>query len=268
MFSMLTIVAMLAAMGTSCNKDDDTEPDLPPVSSLAMDFSDFTTFPDTTGLKSGSGIADGPYHTNFASSFLTVWTWNLLTGIAMVIPVAAYTEALQQTPAYMGDNEWQWSYSVTILLVSYDVKLKTKRIDNSTYSAKMYISIAGGFQDFLWFEGVVRYDATHAEWTLYKDPADPMEWLEVEWEMDWEEDTSSITYTYTEAGHAENGSSISFGITGDTDYDAFYSIIGSQSSVEIEMNTGTKAGRIMSHLYFGDTDWHCWNGDFQNITCP
>jgi hypothetical protein len=219
-------------------------------------------------LKSGEGAVTGPYHTNFASAFATVWFWNFLTGATMIIPVAAYTEALQQTPAYLGDNEWQWSYSVTILTITYDVKLKTKRIDNSTYSAKMYISLTGGFQDFLWFEGVVRYDATEAGWTIYKDHADPEAWLEVDWAMDWEADTSSITYTYVEEGHAEYNSSISFGITDDPVYDAYYSIVGSQASVEVEWNTTTLAGRIMSQHYFGDTDWRCWNEDFENITCP
>ena len=52
---------------TSCNKDDDQVPQLPPVESFQMDFSDFTTFPDTTDSKKSVSA-----HRNFAHSFGTV----------------------------------------------------------------------------------------------------------------------------------------------------------------------------------------------------
>jgi hypothetical protein len=252
---------MAATISNSCTKDDeDTQPDLPPLEALVMDFSDFTTMPDTN-LKSTET------YTHFAYAFTTVSVWNLLTGLAMIVPVAAYAECFNHTPVYQGENTWEWSYSVPAGDYEYEAKLVTKRINNETFSAKMYISMTGIFEDFIWFEGVVRYDRTYALWTVYESPTNNVEWLSVEWNKNWEAGTSDITYTIIKDGASEYGSYISFGITDDTEYNAYYYITGNEGWAEIKWNTTTKAGMIMSTTYFGDSEWHCWNESFQNIDC-
>ena len=260
-YTFAILIAAMAIITYSCTKDDeDTLPDMPPVESLTMDFSDFTTMPDTS-LKSTET------YTHFAYAFTTVSVWNLLTGLTMIVPVAAYAECFNHTPDYLGDNSWQWTYSVTAGAIDYEAKLVTKRINNETFSAKMYITKTGFFEEFMWFEGIIRYDRTYALWTIYESPSTNVEWLSVEWNMNWEAGISDITYTIIKEGSAEFGSYISYGITDDVDYDAFYTISGTQGSAEVEWNTTTLAGRVMATYFFGDSDWHCWNEIFQDTDC-
>lgn len=260
-FLAIAGILLILVIAISCSKDDkDPRPDLPPEAALSMDFTDFTSFPDTTDLKSNA------YYTNFANAFANVFAWNVVTAFVMVVPVAAYAECLQSTPEYI-NGAWQWTASATLLSVTYEARLVADRVDNETYSAKMFISQTGGVQDFLWFEGILRYDRTHAEWTMYRSPAVNVEWLSVVWNKDWVADTSDITYSIIETGNNEFGSYIKYGLTDDAGFDAFYTISGSQSSIEIEMNTATKAGRIRSQAIFGDPEWHCWDENLMNIAC-
>lgn len=261
LFALATALLLIFVF-ISCDKDDKaTQPDLPPIEALSMDFSDFTNFPDTTPDLKSAG-----YYTNFAFAFGSVSVWNFITAFTLAVPVATYAECLQHTPEYLGDNTWQWSFSVTILAIPYEARLKARRIDNETYSAKMYVTKTGAFEDFLWFDGVVRYDRTHAEWTMYEYPSNDA-WLSVEWFKDWVADTSSIIYTNIRNGDNDYGGYITYGITDDMDFDAYYSISGSAGSIDIEWNTTTLAGRISSDIIFDDEAWHCWNENFANVTC-
>ena len=263
LFSIVFIMLATVLIITSCEKDDkDTLPELPPLEALNMDFSDFSTMPDTS-----SGLKSSGQYTNFALSFVSVGAWNIATIVTMAIPVATYAECLKQTPEYLGDNTWEWSFSVNILTIPYEARLVAKRIDNETYSAKMYVTKTGAFEDFLWFEGVIRYDGTEADWTMYESPANNVAWLSVEWEKDWEADTSSIIYTNIRVGDNDYGGYITYGITDDVDYDAYYSISGSEGMIDIKWNTSTLAGRISSNIFFDDEGWHCWDETFKNVTC-
>ncbi len=41
----------------------------------------------------------------------------------------------------------------------------------------------------------------------------------------------------------------------------------SKHEVNIKYNTETKAGRVKAPAYFEDSDWHCWNEQFQDTDC-
>ncbi len=73
-------------------------------------------------------------------------------------------------------------------------------------------------------KATVRYDHTHASWKLYESPDNNVQWMDIEWTKDWEADTSQITYTNVKAGSEEFGSYITYGISDDADYDAFYTL--------------------------------------------
>jgi hypothetical protein len=47
---------------------------------------------------------------NFLYSYLSVGFWNVSVTLVSALPVVAYGHALQQTPEYLGDNTWEWSY--------------------------------------------------------------------------------------------------------------------------------------------------------------
>jgi hypothetical protein len=259
--SWMALTVIFALLATSCSKDDENNaPVMPPVESFQMDFNDFTVFPDTNDVKKSM-----PSYRHFTYSFVTVSVWNLVTTVTLAVPVAVYMESFNHTPEFLGEDTWQWSYSVN----TYSARLVTTRISNEKFTAEMFISKTGAeaFEDFKWFEGTIRYDHTHASWQLFESPASNVQWLDIEWTKDWEADTSQITYTNVKAGSEEFGSYITYGITDDTEYNAFYALYSVEKEVNIKYNTETKAGRVKAPVYFADSHWHCWNEQFQDIDC-
>ncbi len=226
-----------------------------------MDFSYFSDDPTQAALlKSMEG------YTNFLYSYGNVAVWNLLTTLQMIVPTAAYLESFKQTPVYLGDNSWQWSYTVGQGLQTLTVRLVTKRKSNEDFTAELLISSAGG-EEFKWFDGVIRYDKTKADWTMYMDDqvAGAVAWLDVEWNMDWEKNISDLTYTILTG--EEKDSYIEFGITEATDYNAYYTISFSAKDTYIKWNIDSKEGRVKDETNFTDSDWHCWNELFQDVEC-
>ena len=178
--SIFTVSVLIVIILGSCSKEDNPGnfPELPPIDAILMDFSDFASDPTQTALKSADEYG------NFVFSYATVTIWNAMTAIYMAVPVASYLGALEQTPEYLGENSWQWTYTVSAGQDSYTAKLITERISNEEFSAQMLITKDGFFADFKWFEGVLRYDLTHAKWTLYESPLNNEAWLEIEWIRD------------------------------------------------------------------------------------
>lgn len=259
--SMMAIAVMIALLATSCTKDEENgAPEMPPIESFQMDFSDFTDFPDTTdNLKS-----EHTYQ-HFAYSYVTVGVWNLVTTVTLAVPVAVYLESFKHTPEFLGEDAWQWTYSVD----TYTARLVTTRKNNEEFTAEMFITKtgAGAFEDFKWFEGVIAYNHTEASWKMYESPANNVQWLSIEWRKDWEAGTSDITYTNVKAGSEDLGGFISYGIVDNADYNAFYNVFGAADQVTIEYNTETKEGRVKAQGHFGGDEWHCWNDLFQDGDC-
>ncbi len=261
LFSLMAVTVIIALVSVSCKKDDNgAQPAMPPIESFQMDFSDFTVFPDTTdNLKSLNT------YKHFTYSYVTVGVWNLITTVALAVPVAVYLESFNHTPEFLGDDTWQWTYSIN----TFTARLVTTRISNEKFTAEMFISNTGqeAFEDFKWFEGTVRYDHTHASWKLFESPTNNVQWLNIEWTKNWEAGTSEITYTNVKAGSEKFGGYITYGIIDDPDYDAFYTLVTATNEVNIKYNTETKAGRVKAPAHFGDSDWRCWNEQFQDSDC-
>lgn len=261
--SILLTSLLLLLLSISCSEEEnrDTLPELPPVEALMMDFDLFIDNPAQGGAKKSL-----PTYNNALYSYLTVGIWNAIASAPLLVPVVAYVECIKQTPVYLGNNRWQWSYTLSGA-ETYTARLVTTRISNEEFTAEMFISLAGSYEDFMWFEGTVRYDRTHAEWTLYESPQNNVELLEIKWNMDWELEVSDLTYTLVKSGHEEEGSFITFGITDDAVYNAYYTISLSDRETFIEWNTTTKEGRVKDELNFGDSEWHCWDSNLQDVDC-
>lgn len=257
---------------TSCEKDDTpVAPELPPMESLAMDFSDFDD-PNYAGAAAKSietSAGSMPSYQNYGHAFLNVAFWNTLSSLTIAVPVATYAAALQADPVYLGDNTWEWEFSLDVGMETYTARMVAQRLSNEEFKSEMFVSKSGmsGFEDFKWVEGVVRYDRTHATWTLYESPSSPAELLTIEWNKDWEAETSDITYTIIKEGSEENGSFIKFEILDADDFNARYSVTTSTNELVIEWNRETKAGHIKDAEKFGDEMWHCWDELLQDIEC-
>ncbi len=261
---ILLLTALILTFTTSCNKKEEGEqPELPPVESLVMDFSDFDSRPDQT-----KGVAIS--YNNFVYSYLNIVFWNTISTGTIALPTAAYLYMLEQDPEYLGDNKWEWTYEFTFNQADYIATLTGIRLNNEEFSMEMEIAYSGFTGAAVkWFDGVIRYDHTAATWNLYKyDDLSTVKIIEVEWTKDYEAETSSLSYTYVEPGKEQTGSSITLGKDPSLDYDAWYTISLASETIDIQWDTETKAGRVKNPDHFQDSNWHCWNSDLMDIECP
>ncbi len=269
---VLTIFSLMVIY--SCKKDKDepvSTPDLPPSESILMDFSAFSNPNDTLDLKKASELLNGFLYTNWGHSYSTVVFWNSLATASLAIPTACYLKILENNPVYKGDNTWEWTASYTGINATYDAKLVCKRISNVEFLAEMYISKSGmlQFTDFKWFEGIIRYDRTHAIWTVYESPDNPEDQLfDIEWNKNWENNTGDIKYLYVKTGLDITGSFIDYKVTSDPILDASYTVSFAGDSTYIEWNRALHNGHVKDYQHFGDYEWHCWNDLLQNTDCP
>ncbi len=256
--ALVTFASAVLFTVSSCDQEDlDQRPDLPPVESMMMDFSDFSEEPASTKGSTST-------YQNFLHSYLTVGFWNVSVTLVSALPVAAYAHALQQTPEYMGDNSWEWSYEFELNSLSYAATLTGERISNEEFSVKMVIALSADPDAGLkWFDGVVRYDHTSADWTFYREGSASV--LEIGWNKDFESEAADLTYTYTESGKTETGSYIMWEYIPGGVYDAAYTISMAEGTSNIEWNITTIEGRVKAPVFFGDEAWHCWDSQANGL---
>jgi len=261
--SYVIILAIgLAMTFTSCEKTPEAM-DLPPKESLSIDLN---IFPSKTDKKAASEI-----ELNWFYSAAQVFVWNGVLALNMVIPLAAYAEAFNHVPVYQEDNTWEWSYSVTSGVETYEASLIGERLNNKEFSMKMYVSKSGvnPFEDVLWFSGVVRYDLTAASWKMNMDPYNTRPFMDIDYHKDFEAGTADIKYTSTDPQSNVYGGFIEYGIDPAlVDYDAHYTIQRSDTDLtEIKWNTTTAAGRVRDEVHYLDSDWHCWDTLLADVAC-
>ena len=258
----------------SCSKDssgpEEKPPAIPPASSFLMDF-EFFTSQDTTGGVNSDGIP-GNYllsYQNWGHAAFNVLFWNTFITIGLAVPVGAFLESFRHEPVQQPNGKWLWSYSFKVFNITHTAKLYGS-ISNDGTEWEMYISKAGAYTDFLWYEGNADLPGTHGTWTVYNKPDDPTPLLLIEWNRDVNAGTADIKYTNIVPNGPENGGYIFYGITDSTTFDAFYDIYnkGLDNHTLIEWSRETKAGRVQDEHHFGDTDWHCWNEMLEDTDCP
>ena len=248
----ILLAITLLIVSTSCdNEPAENRPELPPLESLMMTFADFD---GPIALTKASGEP----HLHFNYAFTSLVFWSGASALTMALPVAAYTYALKQGVEYLGDNSWEWNYSFQWSGLNYTATLTATRINNEEFSLEMMIaSSATPDQGVRWFDGVVRYDHTQANWTIYKDGS--IEVLEVAWAKDFELGDASLLYTYVEPALVETGSYISYDYAPPEVYDASFTLSRSTGTTLIQWNTSSKEGRVQDEARFGDAEWNCWD---------
>lgn len=248
----ILLAITLLIVSTSCdNEPAENRPELPPLESLMMTFADFD---GPIALTKASGEP----HLHFNYAFTSLVFWSGASALTMALPMAAYTYALEQGVEYLGDNSWEWNYSFQWSGLDYTATLTATRINNEEFSLEMMIaSSATPDQGVRWFDGVVRYDHTQANWTIYKDGS--IEVLEVAWTKDFELGDASLLYTYVELEMVETGSYISYDYAPLEVYDASFTLSRSTGTTLIQWNTTSKEGRVQDEARFGDAEWMCWD---------
>lgn len=257
--SYILLVALVLTVSwlSSCKKQ---APALPPESTFVLPKMD-----TDTSTKS-SEIA----YTNifWASSNVSVWT--TIIEVGLLIPKTAFVAALTKDPQHVSGDQWVWEYQITALLHAYTVQLYGSFVGTDSIKWEMHISQVGGFQDFTWFYGMQDKEGTAGYWILYKSPTEDHELLRIDWTKDLTDSLGSLKYTNIEPESTENGGYISYGNNQDGTYNCYYDIFnkGQNNLTEIDYNTTTHVGRIMSPAIYLDSIWHCWNERFVDDFCP
>ncbi len=263
----ILILIIITIINCEDDNKDSGAPQLPPVESFIIDFSDFSNSSDT--VKSTKAALT---YQNWGTAFLKVAFWNTVITVTGIVPVTAFLESFNHHAVYEGDNTWAWTYDYTIGSATYTARLTGKILETEEVKWEMYISkeaLGGGFEDFKWYEGTARFDRTSGHWILYNNPAADHELIRIDWTKNWDNNTGGIKYTNIIPDGIENGGYIAYGLVDDPVYDAYYEIYnkGRDNLTDIEWNRTTKEGRISDPLTFGDEDWHCWDSLLVDIVC-
>ncbi len=275
LFSIALIFFLYAGFFTGCKKDKGVAPTLPPVESMTIDFSNFTSMKKSIELTADQ---KGTNNSNWEYAATVAGTWNLIITTTLAIPLASFKLAMDQEPVYISTKNWQWSYTVTVSNVTYSARL-TGQIGASNVTWTMYVSNpnsgTNGFAEFVWFTGTSQLDGTAGQWILNQSAQVQQPYLQIDWTTT-SNSISSVKYTYVKSGDAFQNSYIIYGLTTDA-LNAYYTVhyydadLLKFSDVNIEWNSTTSPtgnGKVQSTDYMGDSNWYCWDSNKINITCP
>ncbi len=267
---------------TSCeNSDEGTDEAnnlaLPLYETMVIDFSDFTD--DSNSGKSVALVYDNkaPNGNWFFSRFV-VGVWNSALFTTLAVPVASFKSAFAHSPEELGNNKWQWTYSVDGFTSEYTARL-TGQVTGEEVLWEMYITKIGigAFEEFLWFSGSSAMDGNSGYWLLNESAERPDAMLRIDWERSNDE-IGNIRYTWVrELDEQENDdmfkdSYLEYGLQ-DGDFDAYFNAYAYDSNkqdfsnVRIEWSRETFMGRVRAFDYFENEEWHCWDGNGDDIQC-
>ena len=205
---------------------------------------------------------------NFTHATLKVGFWTAITTVIMAVPVKAYQIALDQEPKHLQGEKWVWEYQFGIGLSIYTVQLYGETVDNQV-NWELHVTLPGSFEDFVWYTGTQNVEGTAGQWILYKSPTENVQFLQIDWTLNKDDNTGTLKYTNIEPESSENGGYIYYGNDMDGEYNAFFDIYnkGLDNLTEIELNTTYGNGRIKSPNYYHDDLWHCWNENLLDNYC-
>jgi len=264
LFKSLIILTLIGFM-VSCSNDDEVDPgvapEIPPLSTMVMDVENFTEGTTSSAFMEGRVKSK----LNWTSAALQVGFWNTILALNMAVPVAAFGASINETPTFDSDRGvWVWSFDYDFVGRTYTSEL-TGKVVGSQVEWNMYISEEAGFQDVLWYSGIMELDGSGGYWLLSKNANNPVEYLRIDWERE-AEDVGSIKYEVVESGVDEIGSYIEYGRMASGDYNVFYvvDITSTDKSANIEWNDETGVGRVE---YNNSGEYLCWDENFDDVDC-
>lgn len=261
-FRTLTIVLAITLVFTSCKKDEEEAPQIPPESSFVMDFS---AFADPTDTLASREIAT---YQNWGYSYAVVVIWQTYLTVGLAVPVASFQESFNHEAVYHPDEDnWTWSYNVVVNDVTYEAEL-TGYLESDSVVWEMRVTAGALYSDFLWYYGKSALDRSGGWWILQENPLAPSAVLRIDWHNNGD-GIADIKYTDVRIGGALPGSYIFYGTS--TDYfDRFYNLYSAENDnlTEIQWSSLNYDGRVKDAVHFGHENWNCWATNLMDVTCP
>jgi hypothetical protein len=279
LFSFSLLITLIAGLFWGCEEKKPDPPVLPPAESMIIDFSNFITTKKsafTEGEVKGISAVD---NSNWALASTIAGFWNLILAVNIAVPVAAFHVAVENQPVYLENKKWEWKYSVNVVGAAYKARM-TGQIRDTDIKWEMYVAKegVGAYAEFLWFEGTTKLDGKSGQWILNHSQQFQEPMLQIDWTLNGS-DVGSVKYTYirdlkdNRTTEPFKNSYIEYGLTTNT-LNAFYNVHFFESTIlnafvdaSIEWSTTNHNGRIKAFYFFQDNNWHCWDGNGNNVTC-
>jgi hypothetical protein len=271
-FSLSLIIVSAALIFPGCENKGDP-PALPPAESMTIDFSYFTTAKKSAAITYDSRNIYTDENTNWIVAATVAGVWNTILVANLTVPKAAFEKAIDSKPSYLDNKTWEWKYSVTVLGTIYRARL-TGQIRTDSIKWEMYIAMEGikEHDEFKWFEGTTTLGGNGGQWILSQSQAVQVPILKIDWEKTGT-DVTGIKYTYINTADVFYGSYIEYGKLNGS-LDAFFNVSFWETNrekfvdVNIKWSTTVFNGQVQAPDYFQDNNWHCWDGDGNDVTCP
>ena len=123
LLSITALVIIPAFVITGCSTQDQP-PEIPPESTLVMDFSDFdNSKSNTAASEEGSQDDVHALNVNWGWAAFNAAFWNVVLTVNLVIPVVAFHESFNHVPVQQPDGTWVWSYNFTVGVFVYTAAL-------------------------------------------------------------------------------------------------------------------------------------------------
>lgn len=259
------LMALLSSYLFSCSQEDDPQakqeaPAVPPAATLEMELYSFSEEDASNGRTATEG------YWNVVHARLGFVIWSNLVRFQLAVPTIALSEAFKQQPTLVEGGKWRWTYDVE-LDGNYQVKLYGTDQGDQQVGWEMYLSKEGGFQNFLWVEGTSARNGDQGQWTVNKDAS--KELMKVDWKKGASDTVTELTYTNVEKDGEYESSYVKYQMLDEGDYNTSYSVYLSNEDnlFKIDYNTETQIGRVSDPKRFEDNAWHCWNSNFEDVSC-
>jgi hypothetical protein len=252
----------------NCSEKNNPDPDppvLPPQSSMSLDLSGLKDDGGTNVPKTNMPeISAAMVLTNWQIAYSTVAFWTGVTTITMAVPITAFGSTINSEPEYQGDLQWKWTRDFWSI---YTADLYGK-INGSKVEWQMYISLAGKYNDYLWYSGESNIDGTGGTWIFNKSYENPVNYLQVEWHRP-DSTMADLRYEVVETGKEDEGSFIFYTYNANNIYDKTCSLFNAADTInmDVEWSGIDQSGRVRSSKYFSDDLWHCWDENRNNTNC-
>lgn len=249
---------------SSCDDDpssvNDEPPQLPPVESLEVDFSNFENQQKQTQPQIESSD-------NFHRAVTTAVIMKAAVEFNLAIPRALLTAARNADAELNEDEQWEWNFSKSTDGKTFGVRLVGSHEGENTVNWQFFVTNSQlGLNDHLFFSGTTNSDGTEGVWTYYslQDTESQEEVSRIEWTVNSEEDVQLRLEVISDRS-GNHGDFIDYTFDGTLKTAIYYDSSEDQETT-IQINVDNKAGYIIAPGY-NNGNKACWNENFQDITC-
>ncbi len=276
LFALLLLVPIFQSCEQDNSVNEPTDlvaPEIPPMAMFAMPTGDF----DESNIDTLGGVVitrdDPETYQNWFHAAANLVVWSVIGHLHMALPTAAFAAAVSQTPEYIGDLTFQWTYVYEappgLGGQAYDVSLTgqyTPEFEAVIWT--LTVSEQGGFTDFVWYTGVTSVTNDEGEFTLNRNPQNPENYLRLNYQGDEATGQGTLRFTNIVPGSTDFGDYIEYREAPGNPYDRAFDVLYEAGNfLEIQWNEAAGNGRVRHPIHFGDDAWRCWDTSYQDVDC-